>query len=139
MQNDFYENVISNRNSPHRYWGIYNSDGIHAHLVGVGGITNIQHENSIGEISLIIDPKETGNGFGENAAGLLFDQAFNYIGLQTVFGECYLCNSAHVFWEKTRNKYDGYSVILPNRKFWNGDYYNSLYFSIDKEKFNENR
>lgn len=134
MQSDFYDNVICNRDSPHKYWGI--CPGIQEYICGMGGITNIQWENSIGEISLIICPKNTGIGYGTKAVDLLLDKAFNFMGLKTVFGECYLCNSAVSFWEKITEKYNGTKAFLPNRKFWDGDFYQSLYFSIDKDKFN---
>jgi len=129
MQLDFWE-TINDRRSSHRYFALKNSE-----LVGMGGITNIQWENSIGEISLIIDPKITGNGFGTTAVSLLFEAGFNQLNLKTIFGECYYCNPAIEFWKKITQKCSGYTTILPNRKFWEGTYYNSLYFSVDRDGF----
>lgn len=175
QQEAFYRDVVCDRNSPHRYFAIVREvskedyiksgrkdikweDIIDFAFIGMGGIANIDWINRIGEISLIIDPERRGKfrgegrgedkGEGEKAADLLLDQAFNYLNLQTVYGECYWCNeAAKSFWRKISNKYfcrETYNigdmvtncVNLPNRKFWKGRYYNSLYFSIDKDDFN---
>lgn len=146
MQEAFYQNVICNRNSLHRYWSIWGNykketpdyrDGLE--FVGMGGITNLQWENSIGEISLIINPECRKQGLGERAVDLLLDQAFNYLNLQTVLGECYKCNPAWEFWQKITTKYTITNYkncsTLRNRKYWNGKYYDSLYFTIDRDHF----
>jgi len=145
MQYDFYKRC-SDRNSPHRYFAIMIEHGNGYKFIGMGGTTYIQWENRIGEITLIIDPQVRKDGLGEQAVDLLLDQAFNYLNLQTVFGECYVCNEAHDFWKKMTCKYiykgirekvgSGF-VVLRNRKYWQGKYYNSLYFSIDKDDFNK--
>ena len=139
MQSGFYDSVICNRGSCHRYWGIYTT-GPHGHLVGMCGITDIEWENSIGEISLIIDPKEARNGYGTKAVVAVLDRAFNRMGLKTVYGEVNGCNTNGIgFWKKIAQRYDGYTTTLPSRKFYYGTYHDSLYFSIDKERFNEYR
>jgi hypothetical protein len=54
--------------------------------------------------------------------------------LKTVYGECYYCNAAGInFWKKYIETSDIciYSTKLPNRKFRNGLFYDSLYFSVD--------
>ena len=95
MQEDFYRDVICNRNSPHRYWSIFNKDK----FVGFGGLTFIEWENRLARISLIIDPIHRKEGLGEKAVDLILDKAFNYMNLHTVCGECYKCNSAGwYFW-----------------------------------------
>ena len=38
--------------------------------------------------------------------------------------------------EKIINEYEAYSTILPNRKYYNGKYWDSLYFNITKDNFN---
>lgn len=135
MQSEFYDNVICNRNSPDRYWGVHDENDV---LIGLGGVNNIQFENSIGEISLILDPEKRGNGLGTSAVEELLDKAFSYLGLKTVCGECYECNMSGVdFWKKIADRYNGMKTSLPNRKFWKGGYYPSLYFSIDREEFNK--
>ena len=144
IQEDFYKDIVSNRESNHRYWAVVRTiedeiKGIvpESGFIGMGGITYIQWENRIGEITLIIDPKGRGSGEGEKAVDLLLDQAFNYLNLQTVFGEVYYCNeTGYNFWWKIADKYKSPCADLYHRKYWKGQYYNSMYFSIDKDDFN---
>ena len=104
----------------------------------MGGFTNIQWQNRLAEISLIVDPEKRDKGYGEKAVELLLDQAFKQLNLKTVFGECYGCNEAACgFWQSLTAKYKGFTTALPNRKYWNGEYHNSLYFSIDRDDFNK--
>jgi GNAT superfamily N-acetyltransferase len=131
MQDEFYFDVICNPNSPHRYWTLEDET-----IEGMGGITNIQWENRIGEISLLIRPASRGQGYGEKAVELLLDQAFNYLNLFTVCGECYNCNPNVTFWLKIIDKYNGYKTTLLDRKFWDGKFYQSIYFSMDAVNFN---
>ncbi len=115
----------------HRYWMVYSDK-----LVGMGGITNIQWENRLGEISLIIDPKEQGKQHGRRAVGGLLGEAFGNMGLKTVFGECYWCDSGAVaFWKRMTTEHAGQETVLPNRKLWKGRFYDSLYFSFDADCF----
>ena len=153
MQKAFYYDIPCSRKKNHRYWAIidekekYNPEKIAEKqalllgkplgFIGMGGITHIQFENSIGEITLIIDPEKRKDGLGEKAVDLLLDQAFNYLNLRTVFGECYKCNTESIgFWRRITEGYKGYLASLPSRKYWQGLYYPSLYFSIDKNDFN---
>ena len=139
MQYDFYERC-SDRNSPHRYFAIM---GNGYKFIGMGGITYIQWENRIGEITLIIDPQVRKDGLGEQAVDLLLDQAFNHLNLNAVFGECYCCNPAFEFWKRYVDVYASGAatttwVYLPVRKYWNGQYWSSLYFNVCKNDFNKN-
>jgi RimJ/RimL family protein N-acetyltransferase len=111
----------------HNYLGFYDKDG----LLAFGGLTNIQWENRLTEISLIVNPDNKRSGIGSDCVDMLLDEAFNKMNLKTVTGECYLCNPGIDFWYRVIEKYNGRKTILPNRKFWNGKYYDSLYFSID--------
>jgi hypothetical protein len=130
MQQDFYFDEISNPHSHHRYWSIWDNG-----LLGMGGLTNIQWENSFAEISLIINPAFKDKGYGTKAADLLLDQAFNYMGLMTVFGECYLCNAAYKFWQNIVKRYSGDFVTIPNRKYWEGNYHDAIYFWIKNDGY----
>ena len=149
QQEAFYRDVVCDRNSPHRYFAIIDEVAKNAGeeiarrkakalsieslgFLGMGGLTHIQWENRIGEISLIIDPERRGKGDGKKAVDLLLDQAFNYLNLKTVFGECYKSNPAWRFWQKLNN---AYLTDLPKRKYFDGKYWDSLYFSIDKESY----
>ena len=129
MQEDFYKNVICNRDSKLRYFAIRDIEK-NGFFIGIGGIINIEWENGLAEISLIIAPDCTSQGYGKQAVKLLLDKAFNEMRLNNIYGECYECNKNIEFWKKIIKYYDCYNTILPNRKFFNGKYYNSLYFNI---------
>ena len=66
---------------------------------------------------------------------ILFALDVYKMNLKTVFGECYKSNPAVDFWFRLTEKYEGYKTILPNRKYWNGTYYDGLFFSIDGEAY----
>jgi len=133
-QQEFYDEV-TNRYTPHRYFSLYDGPD----FIGLGGITNIQWENRTGEISLIINPVFRKKGHGGRAVSLLLDEGFNRLGLKTITGEVYLCNKAVAFWENMSELYNGYQTTLPRRKFWDGRYWDSMYFSIGVESFNKVR
>lgn len=157
MQKDYYYDTICNRKSNTRYWGLWEDinkgeylekhPGIHFSmdfmetkindLVGYGGIENIEWENSRGEISLLIAPDYRKNGKGSEAVHLILDQAFNYLNLQRVYGECYLSSTAVYFWKKIVAKYKAYWTPLPDIKYYKGEYWDSYYFMFRKEQFNE--
>lgn len=137
MQEDFYKNEICNRNSPHRFWGIWENKET---CIGIGGITYIQWENGIGEITVNLDPAKRGEGLGRQAAELLLKEGFEHLRLQTIFGECYLTNPMGcAMWAKITDKYKGYKTELPRRKFWDGRLWNALYFSITEEDYFKNK
>jgi RimJ/RimL family protein N-acetyltransferase len=123
MQAVFYNSVVANRDSRSRYWAV-DADGT---LIGMAGLTGIEWENRISEVSLILDPAQRGKGYGEAALTLLLEQAFANLNLHIVYGECYECNSSVGFWRKMLPTY---TTTLPQRKYWQGKYYDSLYFSF---------
>ena len=135
MQEQFYREVICTRNSKHRYWSISETEDGIEYMIGFGGLTNIEWENRLAEISLIINPEFRRQGKGEQAVELLLREGFNNMNLENIYGECYETNSMQGFWKKVCDKYSGKAVILPQRKYWNGKYYDSLYFSINRNKF----
>lgn len=135
MQEEFYKNTICNRNSRARFWGVWIKDKVSATFIGMVGLENIEWENSCAEISIILNPDIRGRGFGMKTIDMLLDKGFNQLGFKTIYGECYQCNDFLKFWEKVINKYKGSISYLPNRKLWDGVYYNSVYFSIDKEEY----
>jgi len=135
MQDEFYDNVINNRDSKHRYFAIiekgefqnknktYNPD----YFIGMGGLTNIEWENGTAEISLIIAPEYRGQGKGKEAVDLLLDEAFKQMRLYTVYGEVYGCGNVE-FWEKMINDNGAYRTDLPDRKYYQGVVYSSVWF-----------
>lgn len=136
MQEEFYRDVICNRNSQHRYWCFWH-EGM---LVGFGDLTYIEWENHQAEISLIIDPELRGKGYGEEAVKLILDLAFNYLNLELVYGECYLSSeklSSIKFWKKITEHYGGQQKYIRKGKYWHGQHYDTIYFDINKDEFNK--
>ena len=141
MQADYFDRVICNRESRTRYWGLW-GDGIPREVdterripmgfAGYGGIENIAWENRSGEISLLIGPDYRRQGMGSEAAELILEMAFARLNLYVVHGECYHSSPAVRFWERIVEKHNGFSVDLPDRKYYAGRYWDSLYFSIKR-------
>lgn len=127
MQKDFYDMVINSRTAPHRYFGIW-EDGFKA----VGGLTNIQWENRNAEISLVVNPEYKRQGYGRRSLMRMLDEGFKRMNLDNIYGECYLNNEAKDFWRVMVKELNGYATMLPNRKFWEGIYWNSVYFNFTK-------
>jgi RimJ/RimL family protein N-acetyltransferase len=131
QQYKFYDDVICNRNADAKFWAIEVEDK----LVGMTGLEGIQWTNKLAEISIILDPECQGKGYGKEAISLLLDKGFNQLNLENIFGECYLSNPAIAFWNKIIKQYHGMETVLPNRKFWNGEYYDAIYFNINREGY----
>lgn len=131
MQEDFYNQVLCNRQSNMRMWCFAEK----GEFIGFGGLENISWENRNAEISLIVQPESRKQGYGTKIVDLILDQAFNCLNLNLVYGECYRCNPALGFWIKIREKYNARSAWLPQRKYWHNEYWDSLYFSITRKEF----
>lgn len=128
QQAQYYRDVICDRRGTTRYWGFWTDA-----FVGYGGIENTQWENRIGEISILIAPNVRGKGYGREAVALVLEQAFNQLNLENVWGECYYCSTAVDFWYKLIQERHGYATTLPGRKYYNGKYYPSMYFSFNRD------
>ena len=125
MQQDFYDEVVCNRDSKHRYFAIVDG-GL---FIGMGGLTNIDYVNGNAEVSLIINPKDRHMGYGKRAFALLHEEAIFNLRLDNVWGVVY--NTGNVeFWHSVIDDYEGYRVKLPRRKFYNGEYYDAMWFMI---------
>jgi len=126
MQADFFENIVCNRSHNSRWWSVY--DG--RTYLGLAGLTDIEWENGLAQISLTLSPLRLREGYGRQAMKLILDEAFGNMGLATVYGECYDCNPAVEFWQKITKEYGGYYTLIPRRKRWQGQLYDALHFSI---------
>jgi hypothetical protein len=116
---------------PCTHWAIYDNN----EFIGQGEISNIIPEYGIGEIGLIIDPKKRGKGRGREAVYNILRIGFLELNLYTIFGEVYHCNAARTFWESIYKDMGGTMTILPCRKHWRSQYYDSTYFSISRDQF----
>jgi len=151
MQEQFYKDVICNRNAHARYWGVWETKTPDAaddmletfqdlfkpydYFIGMVGLENIEWENRRSEISIILNPEYRGKGYGEQAVDMLLEQGFMYLNLDNIWGICYYCNPAFEFWKKIIQKHYAFSIELPSQKFWKGQYYFGLYFNISKEEW----
>jgi len=142
MQEAFFDNVINDRDSKHRYFAIIEEGKIPRAdyktgkgykfpdtFIGMGGLTNIEWENGCAEISLIINPEYRGKGYGRKAVDLLLDEAFKSMRLYSVYGEVYDCGNRD-FWYKIVEERSGYITNLVDRKMYNGKIYDSMWFSV---------
>lgn len=133
MQKTWFENEICNRQSRSQFWGFWNNNT----FVGYGGLENIFWQYRTAEIGLLIVEKWRGCGFGKKIFEMILDQGFHFLNLHVVWGECYYSGNVG-FWEKLIKEHNAFSVDLPDRKFYNGKYYNSLYFSFVEGKSGTN-
>lgn len=133
QQEAFYRNVICNRQSNARYWGIW----VDEKLVGMAGLENIQHENRLAEISLLLNPNHLIKLY--EALRLILYEGFMNMNLENIYTEVYLCNPNVNIWVSAYVQFKEHECklppVLPNRKYWNGQYYDSLYLNITREDF----
>jgi GNAT superfamily N-acetyltransferase len=129
MQNDYYESVLCNRSSTTRYFKFLDNTD----FIGMGGIENISFENSIGELSVLIFSTYRGHGYGKRLVYQILDYAFRYLNLENVFAECYLCGNIE-FWNKIQQETSATYTYLESRKFYNGQYYSSMYINFNRTK-----
>lgn len=128
QQAAFYRDVVCNRHAPHRYMAMRSPNSVS--IRAMVGLVGIQWENGLAEISLIVGPDEP-KGTGRAAVGLALRWAFDDLRLSTVWGECYESNQAIGFWKKIVAEHPGASaVILPRRKFWARQFWNSYVFTL---------
>jgi len=144
MQGRFYQEQICNRLANSRYWGIWidkEDDSIaDPAYIGMGEITNISIENRNGEIGLLMHPGYV--YMAEQAIDLILEQAFDYLNLENIYGECYACSAYYDIWKSIALRYYEDSdalIFLQKRKYWQGKYYDSLYFNIGKGDWNKCR
>jgi RimJ/RimL family protein N-acetyltransferase len=127
-QQQFYFDIVSNPKSNCRYWGVWSGTT----LIGMAGLVNISWENSHAEISLIVRPTSRQQGYGDKIVTELLVEGFNKLNLQNIYGECY-ANSPHMpFWNAMIRKHGAYDTTLPQRKFWDGQYFDSVYFNFKR-------
>jgi RimJ/RimL family protein N-acetyltransferase len=81
-------------------------------------------------------PGYRGKGYGAAAVDEILREAFDTLNLDTVYGEVYNCNDAgYSFWSGIIDRYGAYKTMLPDRKFWDGRLWNSIYFSISPDDY----
>jgi RimJ/RimL family protein N-acetyltransferase len=149
QQREFYKNVVCDRKANARYWAIMAERDVDIKtvfgtyiktikkkgLIGMAGIENIEWENRRAEISLILNPSERSKGNGDNVFEIILYKGFYELNLENIWGVCYECNPALVFWERQINKYKGKAFSFPNMKYQAGKYWRGLYFNFERSEY----
>lgn len=138
-QREFIRSLPAHRHE-YRYWAVKAKRGLTATLmgqsfddeitVGIAGLSPIQWEAGISEVSLVLDPACIGKGYGGQAFALVLAEAFDNLRLTQVVAEVYECNAALGFWRKMAYRYRASSVLLPKRKFHDGLFFDAEIFSF---------
>lgn len=135
QQKDFYEKVVSDRDSKHRYWAIceyrdtaYKNQKI---LLGIAGLTNIESENGRAEIALMIGPNYRNQGYGKQAIKLLKQWGFDRMRLFVLYANVYECNPDADFWDKLNADFH---VYIPYGKWWNNERFGINYYQWHNEE-----
>ena len=132
QQDEWYQKVVCDRRADSRWWAV----GAGVETLAVAGLTGIQPENGLAEISLIVSPEYRGGGLGSESVSLILAEAFDRMRLVTIFGECYLCNGdAANFWmaRVAAHRSGQHSLYIPRRKFWDGKLWDALLFCFTVE------
>jgi RimJ/RimL family protein N-acetyltransferase len=129
QQEQWYRDVVCNRNAQARFWAVrYSTED--DRLLAQVGLTDIEWENGLAQLSLIVSPNAQGQGVGKSAVDLVLREAFHRMRLLTIYGEVYHCNAgAREFWAQLV----GYAVVLPRRKWWEGVLWDATYFTFTAE------
>jgi len=137
MQEDSYNNMICNRKANSRYWGVHEiiQEGESDTFIGVVGLTDIFWENRFAELSMMLNINFNQQGLGTKALLRLLDKGFNELNLENIRGEAYTCSITIDFWNKILERTGAYKTYLPNVKYWQSSYYQSLYFNFTKKDF----
>lgn len=106
-------------------------------LAGYGGVQHIQWESRIGELSLLMDPGVA--HMRAEALDLILTYAFETMRLDTVYAEVYECNHDLVWWQYVAGGPECTTARLPNRKWYQGKYWDSLYISFDGRAYGEEK
>lgn len=152
QQRRFYDDVVDNPASQHRYFAIVTEEAMTGYsmdkyggaaygawsefkFVGMGGLTFIQWENRTAELSLITAPEEERK---PEMFDLLLDEAFQNMGLHSVSVETYGTGDI-ITSEMVIEKYDAYYTWLIDRKFWDGKFWDSLWYVITEDDYARSR
>jgi len=121
-QERWYRRSVQGIDGHSRWWSLLD-DG---ELAGYGGVTWVHPIDRISELSLFPVTRE---GFE-----LIAREAFEKLEMRTVYVEVFACSPDRTKWERILA---GYPIArpawLPDRKFYNGKHWGSIYMSFPKE------
>jgi RimJ/RimL family protein N-acetyltransferase len=103
-------------------------------LVGVCGLTSIDHVNARAEFSCYIAPEHRGNRYAERALQGLFSHGFDYLNLNSIWGETFEGNPASGLFLKLGMTHDG---IRRNGYYRGGMYIDAHLYSLLKSEYLE--
>lgn len=141
MQQSWYENVVSDRNSKYRFYTCIADSLVNSCLGAMQAKINkligycaleISWENRQAELGIVLGEENAGKGYGTQVAELIIKEAFDRLNLDHITFECYEFNKYKNFWLKLIKKYKGKKVIIPKRKFHDGKYWDSIYGCISR-------
>ena len=102
-------------------------------IVGFGGIYLIDKTLGSGEAYMFIGPAYHKKGFGARGNGLLFDYAFNNLGLNKIISHVDDCNVAsQKVWEKLGFKLEG---IIRQSKMLNGKLIDRYHYGLLRSEY----
>jgi len=105
-----------------------------SYIVGVCGLTDIDHINQRAEFSCYIFPEVQGNGYATKALEVLFRHGFNDLNLNIIWGETFEGNPAYkLFINKLGMKHEGSRCQF---YFKNGKFIDAYLVSISRKEFN---
>lgn len=105
-------------------------------LVGVCGLTSVDLVNRRAELSMYIDPDQSGSGYGKAAFEALFQFGFDDLGLYQIWCECFDENPVIGLLEKLGMRVDG-----TRRDFYfkGGKFINAHLMSILRSEWDDRR
>lgn len=127
-QLDWFKKIVNNNHDQYYFIFDAENDG----LIGYCGLDKMHEINRTAEISCLISPEKWENGHGKDAIEKLLMIGFNQFNLNCIFGECYNTTTNIDFWEKCGFTIEG---VLKQRKYWQGQYFDSYSFSMTREYF----
>ena len=101
-------------------------------IVGVAGLTSIDHLNSRAEFSLYIGPEFQKSGLGGEALAELLEIGFNDLNLNRIWGETFDKNPAIKLFEKIGMQKEG---TRKDFYFKGGVYIDAHLYSINKAEY----
>lgn len=127
-QIQFYESLKTRTDI--QLFSIWGNKNVYPGLYGVCGFVNMNLINRIAELSLVVNPEFRKQGIGRRSLHLLLNKGFSEMGLRNIYGETYESNPDLPFWEKIIEEKKAYHTTLPERKYYDNKFHNSLYFNF---------
>jgi RimJ/RimL family protein N-acetyltransferase len=101
--------------------------------IGYVNLVNIDMRNRNGEWGMILDDKWRGQGFGREALTLLFNYAFDELGLWKVYGRCLAANEmSKALFVRMGFQQEG---VMRQHVYKNGEWQDVLFWGLFKPDF----